>query len=224
MRTLADFMAASEQVRRTLVRSCKYQPVARILQHDDAKLAIGRYLRGDADAGYLREQVESLRDRMADTPFEADTNQHNADYIERFAEVSAAIELPDVERLPPGDRQPLMVGGMRVTVELHLMLERTTRNNRRRLGAAALRYAKRKPLPPAVGEWQSAFLLGYLARTTHDPDATPENGLCLTIDAHSGVVYQAPTDSARRFASMEAACTSIAERWANIAPPPNARL
>jgi hypothetical protein len=38
------------------------------------------------------------------------------------------------------------------------------------------------------------------------------------------VWHEAPTDSVSRFKNMEAACASIAERWPNVAPPPNAVL
>lgn len=85
-----------------------------------------------------------------------------------------------------------------------------------------LRYAKGKALPVPVGEWQSAFLLGYLNRLGVEDRADPEHKLCLTLDAYAGVCHPAPTDSISRFKNMEATCASIAERWPNVPLPPNA--
>ena len=87
-----------------------------------------------------------------------------------------------------------------------------------------LRYAKGKALPPDTGEWQSAYLFGYLETIGLETEAEAERKLCITIDAYSGEVYAAPTDSVNRFHEIEAACATIAERWPNIEPPPNAVL
>ena len=84
-----------------------------------------------------------------------------------------------------------------------------------------LRYAKGKTLKQAIGEWQSAFLSGYLQAVDVEEGADPEHGLCVTLNAYSGTVHPAPTDSKRRFRNMEAACKTIVEWWPNITPPPN---
>jgi hypothetical protein len=54
--------------------------------------------------------------------------------------------------------------------------------------------------------------------------AEAERNLSLTLDAHSCDTHPAPSDSVRRFQNMEAACATIAQRWPNVAPPPNAVL
>lgn len=87
-----------------------------------------------------------------------------------------------------------------------------------------MRYSKSRPLPPAAGEWQAAFLLGYLRAPGAAPDEEPDGKLCLVLDAQSGALHAAPGDAVRRFGQMAAACASIAERWPNIAPPPGAVL
>jgi len=98
-------------------------------------------------------------------------------------------------------------------------LRRTTKSNKVRIGAASLRYAKGKPLPPDVAAWQSAFLVGYIGQDASQDNAEPEGKLCLTIDAYSGVCHSAPTDAVRRFQNMKAACATIAESWSNMPPP-----
>jgi hypothetical protein len=92
LRALADFMPSSELVRRTIIRSCKYQAIARVVQHDEAKLAIGRFIRsGKADGAALKAEAQKLRDRMADSDFDRDVFDHNADYIDRFAKIEGQI-------------------------------------------------------------------------------------------------------------------------------------
>ena len=219
-RFLADYMAASETAKRTVVRGCKYQPIARVVQHDEAKLAVARFIRsGHSDIAVLGHEAQTLRDRMADSEFDRDVLDHNADYIDRFASVASSLVLPSADLLVPGKAHAIELNGVRIPVEIHFRLRRVTQTNRVRVGAAMLRYAKGKALAPAVGEWQSAFLLGYLNLTEPDDSVEPERKLCLTIDAYSGVSHSAPSDSVRRFQNMKAACATIAERWPAIAPP-----
>lgn len=224
IRALADYMAASEAARRTIIRDSKFQPVARRVQHDGARLIISRYLTGEAELDYLTEQAESLRGWSAESELDRDLFDYTAEYLDRFAEISDRLAIPDAEHMPSVEVPSIELGGLRVTVETQVRLRRLTRTNKLRIGGAMLRYAKGKALKEAVGLWQSAFLFGYLSRAESDEGTSPEQQLCLTLDAFSGASIPAPTDSVRRFQNMEAACATIAERWENIPPPPNAVL
>lgn len=223
-RHLADYMAASERLKRTIVRDCKYQQIARVIQHDEAKAVVSRFLRDGGDIGTLTEKAQRIRERLADTDYDRDLFDHNADYIDRFVMIYPSLDLPDAELLAPGKPSAINLNGVKVTAEIHFYIRRRTRTNKIRIGAAMLRYAKGKPLPPEIGEWQSAFLLGYLPLVSVEDGAEPEHKLCITLDAYAGVIHSAPKDSARRFQNMKAACATIAERWPNILPPPNAIL
>jgi hypothetical protein len=226
-RYLADYMAGSERARRTIVRSCKYQPIARVIQHDEAKLAVSKYIRGAiTDLADLTAAAADLRGRMADTDFDRDLLDHNADYIDRFVAMVGNLSIPDADTLPAGKSHPLELHKVKVTPDIQFRLRRLTKTNKIRLGAGMLRYAKGKPLSPEVAKWQSAFLFGYLQATNSEISAGAdiEGKLCLTIDAWTGQAYGAPTDAASRFKNMEAACATIAERWANIEPPAGAIL
>jgi len=224
-RYLADYMAASERARRTIIRACKYQPITRVIQHNDAKLAVSRSL-WDAEVGpaFLNEESRRLRERLADDDFDREVNEHNADYIDRFAKVYPGLSLPDAELSPVGEDVSVNINGVKVNLGLHARLKRITRTNKVRVGAAALRYAKGKSLSREVGLWQSAFMFGYLAQEEAQDGADAEQKLCLTIDAYKGVAIPAPTNSLSRFRNMEAACATIAERWDNIEPPKGAVL
>lgn len=226
-RYLADFMAASETARRTIVQKCKYQSTARVIQHDEAKLVVSKYIHSGGAGGpaVLHEATQALRDRIADDEFDRDLFDSNADYIERFAHSSASLHFPNAERLPAGRPIIFDLNGVIVKPQIQFRLRRLARGNKIKTGAGMLRYAKGKALPSDVADWQSALLLGCLQATEQGQDQSePEHGLCLTIDAYSGVAYPAPTDAIRRFQNMKSACASIAERWPNIPPPPKAVL
>jgi hypothetical protein len=222
-RYLADFMAASDVRRRSIVRGCKYQPIARLVQHDEAKSTISKFLRdGDTNTATLTDKAQSLRNRMADSDFDQDLLDHNADYIDRFAEVFPDLALPNVEFHPPGKALPIDLNGVKVTTEMQFRLRRFTKTNKIRVGGAAFRYAKGKSLSPEIANWQSAFMLGYLHQTGTEPEAEAEGRLCLTIDTAGGVCHPAPSDAVSRFNNMEAACATISEWWPNITAPEGA--
>jgi hypothetical protein len=225
VRYLADYMAASERGRRRIVLHSKYRPLAKVIQHKEAVTTVSKFIRdGDHDIGWLHEEAERLRNRLADDDFERDVLDHNADYLTRFAEVFGVLKMPKAEISPPGPFATIDIHGVKVTVGLCLRLRRVTKTNKVREGGAMLRYSKGKILPAEVGAWQSAFLFGFLRETSVDQNIDPELGLCLTIDAYAGIAHAAPTNTVSRFQNMKAACQSIAERWPNIYPPPDAIL
>ena len=226
-RALADYMAASEVSKRTVVRNSKYEPLLHVAHHDEARVVVGKFVADrDTDLSWLAEESQRIRDRGTAAPegFERDLAGRNAAYIERFAKVWPGVAMPKAEILPAGEAPPLDLNGVRVTVELHFRLRRASRNNTLRTGAGTLRYSKNRPLPRAVGEWQAAFLLGYLRALGTAPGEEPDGKLCLVLDAQAGALHTAPGDAVRRFGQMTAACASIAERWPNVAPPPGAVL
>jgi hypothetical protein len=222
LRYLADYMASSEVARRGIIRGCKYQPIARIVQHDEAKQAVGRYIRvGKSDPSVLTEEAQKLRDRMVDSVFDRDVLDHNADYIDRFAKVSDKVVLPKADISAPGAKLQIQLRTVKLTAELQFRLRRVTKTNKIRLGAGTLRYAKGTPLKQSVGEWQSAILFGLISLIQGEDEEEAEQKLCVTIDAFSGACFQAPSDATRRFNNAEAACATIAEQWDNINPPEN---
>lgn len=224
-RFLADYMAASETVRRSIIRGCKYRPIGRLIQHAEAKATIANFILDEnANLVNLLERAHQIRCRMSDSDFERELFQHNADYIENFASVVDKIALPRADVEQSERAQPLELNGTKVTVDFSFRLRRTTRTNKVKVGAASLRYSKGKSLPKDVANWQSAFTFGYLCAIGVDESTEVEQALCLTIDAYAGTVHQAPGDSVRCFKNMEAACATIAEQWSNIKPPPKAIL
>jgi hypothetical protein len=161
---------------------------------------------------------------MADSEFDRDVLDHNADYIDRFVKVHSELALPTAEILDPGKQISVSLDGTKVTADIQFRLRRVTRTNKVRAGAGILRYSKGRPLPSSVGEWQSAILFGLFGLVGGDEGSEPELRLCLTVDAYAGACHQAPSNAVSRFNNAEAECASIAERWPNIQPPPGAVL
>jgi hypothetical protein len=221
---LADYMAASEQARRGVIQSCKYQAKARVVQHDEAKAITAGYLRrGGGDTAPLLQRAAAVRGKLADSEFEVEVNNINAEYIERFAAVAALVNMPKAELLP-GHRIPAIeLNGVMISFTPQLLVQRTTKTNAIRRGAVMLRYAKGKALKEQVGFWQAAAMFGLLRLADKDNDEA-EKALCVTLDAQSGKTYVAPTNSIYMFNEMKAACLAIAERWLAIKPPKNAIL
>jgi len=222
-RYLADFMAATETAKRTIVRDSKYQPRARVIQHDEARSTVSKFIRDrDADLSWLGEEAQRLRDRVTDSDFDRDLYEHNAEYIARFAQVWPVVKMPTAEINAPGSSPPIVINGVTITIDLQFRLRRKTKTNKVRIGAGMLRYSKGKELVPDVGAWQSAFILGYLRETNVEQNIEPWPALCLTFDVYSGSLHPAPSDSIRRFNQIRSACATIAERWPNIEAPPGA--
>jgi hypothetical protein len=226
MSRLADYMAASEQAKRTIVQSCKYRATVRVVQHNEAKATIASYIRkGETDTSSLIEKADYIRSKLADDDFEAEVNDHNASYVERFAKIAETVSLPKKAEIQAGEKFPaLPLGGVAVTFVPQLLLQRVSKTNVAKRGAVMLRYAKGKALSPVLGEWQSAGIFGYLRTLDVADMKEAEKELCLTLDAYTGAIYPAPSKSVYFFNEMKAACASIAERWPAIQPPKNAVL
>jgi hypothetical protein len=224
-RFLADYMAASETAKRSVISGCKYHSLARVFQHDEARLAVGKHIRsGTSDPAALLAKAEELRNRLADSDFDRSQLDVNADYIAQFATVAGLLNLPNAELHAGGKAVAIMLNGVKVNPQIVIRLQRTTKTNKVMVGAAGIRYAKGAPLKEEIALWQSAFLHGFLKSTVPEDEGTSDLKLCLTIDAFTGACFSAPTDAVRCFNNMTAACASIAERWPNIAPPKGAVL
>jgi hypothetical protein len=222
---LADYMAASEQVKRDIIRSCKYQPIARLVQHDEAKAIVASYLCSvTADIGILQQQLEKMEARFFDNQFDADVNGHNCDYVRRFIAIRNLVKLPNVSLRVRDRMKPLHWNGTRVSFYPDLLVSRVTRRNTVKTGAVMLRYAKSKALEPSVGIHQSALIFGYIKELPVADASEPEKPLCITLDAYEGAIYEAPGNSVYLCKEMAAACASIAERWPAIQAPPGSVL
>lgn len=225
-RFLADYMAASDQARRTILRGCKYRAIARIVQHDDAKLAITKYLLGSVfDPSLLDAEAEYVRSKIYDSDFERDCNEINADYIDRFAKIVENLELPKNAQWISGKNFPDQeINGLKVSFAPNLLVSRPGKKNLTKVGAMMLRYKKGSNLSEEVACFQSSIIHGMMSAYGVEPEQEVDLKICFTMDAHSGVLHCAPTNAISRFNNVKAACATIAEVWDNIRAPTGAVL
>ena len=224
VRELADYMAASQQRRRTVLRDIKYRPIARTLQHKEARTFLSNWLReGHGDASALDRQAERLRARMSTSDFEASQNNLSADYIEAFTAAFPTMGIPSCE-MHPATKGTITLQGTRIVFNPDVLVTRTTKQNTRKLGAVFLRYSKGKELDEEAALFQSSFAFGYLTQAPFEEEAEPERKLCMTIDGLSGRRNEAPGNAVYRFKEMTATCADIASLWSGIQPPAGAVL
>lgn len=222
---LADYMAASEQARRSILKGCKYRPIARVVQHQVAKESIADSLSSaEFDAGALEVRVEILRNGLHGSDFDNEVAEHNADYIERFLEMKPELPKRVKEVIKAGKMPPLDLDGFALSFAPDLILKRTNQRNVPKVGVAFLRYGKNKPISDEVGCWQGAISFGYLDTKLKQgaSETDPEKELCVTLDVWSGKCHPAPGNAIYRFNEVRAACVGIVERWGQIPPPDGA--
>ena len=226
MSRLADYMASSRQAQRSIIQSCKYQPIVRVVQHREARVILSNYLRNKLDEPpSLVLKASQIRHKLTENEFEAEVNGHNADYVERFSQVANKVQLPAAELKPTREFSPLDMNGLSLNFSPQILLARLTqRTNKLIIGALMLRYAKGKPLSDKVGNWQAAGIFGFLRTIQEAEAAEAERELCLVLDAYTGEIHPAPGNAVYLFKEMKAACADIAERWPVIKPPKNAIL
>lgn len=223
LRDLADYMAASGQARRTLLRDCKYRPIARLIQHKEAKLAIAGWLVDrSGDTARLIAKAESIERRMFPDPFDEKVGKSNADYLRRFV-VTYSPDMFDGFTIEAAGQLPaIMLNGVKVTFDPATYLSRVNRVNALKLGVSMLRYLKGKPLNPVAGQHQSAFMFAYLKANPWAENGESEKAMCITYDAQTGETHPAPGDSIYLYKEMAANSATIADAWDNIAPPAHA--
>lgn len=223
-RYLSDYMVASERMKRTIIRDCKYRKIARAIQHDRAKSFITNALRtGALTSTSLQAEGQRFLEMMADSEFDRDTLDVNGDFLVAFGQVFSMDTFPKTAEIVDGATTlQVNINGVDVNPDIRFGVQRVTKTNRTRTGLGTIRYAKGKPLNDEVGAYQSSVLFGCRKMIdTLDPTA-PEEKLCLTLDCATGRFIAAPSDATRRFQNIEAACKTIAEWWDSIEPPEGA--
>lgn len=221
---LADYMSASEQARRSILRSCKYQPKAAVIQHHDAKRMIAEsMINGNVDVKRLTEKLSVYEGKITDTDFEEEVKSHNIDYVKSVLTMGFdPIKGYEFERCK--NQVKLDFNGTEISFFPDVLVARTNQRNNRKIGALNLRYSKSAKLPESTAQYQSALMFGALREKPFEPEATPELALCQTLDGFNGKVYPAPSNSIYLYKEMIAACGAIAYQWPNIEPPANAIL
>ncbi|MEA2838733.1 MAG: hypothetical protein QOF41_63 [Methylobacteriaceae bacterium] len=219
---LADYMAASEQARRGILRSCKYQAITAVIQHIDAKKIIADSMaNGKLDKIKLASNLEIYEGKITDTDFEEEVKQHNIDYIKNVLTLGIeAVNGEEFQRCKTSRK--LDFNGTEISFRPDMLVARTNKRNNRKIGALNFRYSKSAKLPERTANFQSALMFGALRDQPFEAESTPEHALCQTIDGFNGKVHPAPSNSIYLYNEMKAAGGSVALQWPNIEPPSGA--
>ncbi len=161
---------------------------------------------------------------LADSEFDAQLHQYNADFVDSFAANAASFDFSRFEIVAPQRIPDPSFNGTLVRFTPSLLTYRTTKQNTQKIGAIMYRYAKGKPVPTDTAEWQCAFMYGYFIEQPFYEEAKPEDKLCLVLCAVSGETHRTPKKPIYKYNEMKAVCSDIAERWDKVPPPPNAIL
>jgi hypothetical protein len=122
---LADYMAASEQGKRSIAVTCKYQPIGRLIQYNDAKSIISNYIRSEnRKVEDLQEKLQVLKNKICDTDFETDVRDHNADCIFRFIALHNEYDFKDYSYLKSMKFAAYELNGMPVVVSPDVLISR----------------------------------------------------------------------------------------------------
>lgn len=222
---LADYMAASEQGKRSIAITCKYQPIGRLIQYNDAKAILSNYIRSEnRRIEDLSEKLQVLKNKICESDFEKDVRDHNADCIARFISLHDEYDFKDYSYLKAVKFLAYELNGMPVSVMPDVLIARTTRQNKEKIGALMIRYSKGRPLNSDVAAHQSAFLYEYFRQPQFHQHGESEKKLCITLDTYAAQPHEAPGNATYLFKEMAATCASLVERWPNIKPPKNAIL
>ncbi|RAK57748.1 hypothetical protein [Phenylobacterium deserti] len=225
VRYLSDYMSGSERKKRSILVAAKYRPLARLIQHQEAKATIvNAAVKGLLNKDFLLSRADFIRGKLVTDDFEALVNEANSGYLVRFSEVVSSLDLAGLEVLPGKKHQVAPIGGLKVPFVSNLLLRKVSKTNKVRVGALMLRYSKGKELPKLTAEYQSALIFGLLQHTHAEAGAEIDPALCLTLDCHTGSAHPAPSKAVTMFKNVSAACATIADAWPNTMPPQGAVL
>lgn len=217
---LAEYMAASDQARRTIVRNCKYVSIARYMQHTIAKKTLADHLEdGNPLPGDLSDKAEQIRHMLADTDFDKQKFDQNADYVQAFSEVSHKFDLSGITLTSSPDDFDRAFSGTKVKYRPDLLTSRTTKANTQKIGGVMFRFSKSGPVSADVAGFQAAFMFGFLGEFPFIEEAKPEGDMSFVLCANSGKAHATPAKPIYKYNEMKAVCSDIAEKWANVEPP-----
>lgn len=223
---MAEYMVASDIAKRSVIRRCKYRPLARVVQHREARSSISAWLReGTDDTKLLSAEADRIRNKLSDSDFDDEVNEHNAGYIEAFREVCGDLAIPACDMQAPLQKMELTFSGLRVRYSPDLLLRNVNSRNVAKSGALFLLYSKGKNAKEEEANYLNAFSFGYLSGSDVQGDlGEAERKLCISVCAYSGQIFSAPGNAVTRFKNMQAAGATIADIWGAISPPPKAIL
>ncbi len=228
---LAEYMAADDGPRETILRDMKYERIARTLVYRTLNQAVAAYLTSATRDGRIlaaaRATLEAERD-AAMNPKQRENFVFELRALDAFERSTNALQISglQIERAPHTGHGVDLQG-------LHLSCRPTAHIRQVRprggsfVGALLIDTAKGiAPRTPAAearltnAMTHAAILLHqYAAATLATDDARPSPALSVVFHAHRQERVSAPSNYRRMFRNIEASCRGIVRGWGNITPP-----
>jgi hypothetical protein len=210
---LGEYMTATPLRRRRIIQDQK-RPKAFILpRYTEAQDAITKYLvGGKKDQHLLTSEIERLSTAPSATEWEEQRKRLCVEALERFEDLSGAVDLAGLE-VAAGDPNPprLELGGLEVSVRPEVVLCGKDRLGRPTAGAIKLYFSKTIPLAAESGAYVATLVQHFVDAHASQHEANPRD--CRVIDVFGGQVYTAPRAGRRRHSDLVAACEEIARAW-----------
>jgi hypothetical protein len=211
---LAEYMVATPRRRRRLIIDQIRPQTARVINYNDARHVIARFLCDpERSAKKLLEIASTLRDRAAQDPEEHGSQCMiaSARALEAFAPFSERVR-PNGVVVVAGPRQgaDVYLSGVRIVVAPDVsLLERGTEC---RIGAIKLHFSRSAPLSHEALQYAATLVYKCLS----DSGDSPTKSRCFNVDIFSQGIEIVPRAVKDRIKNLEAACEEIAERWPSL--------
>lgn len=207
LKGLADFMTASESIRRTILRQHKYpsedEARAKIMYYREAKNRIAAYHRSNHTADWLIAQAMGLDRLAAMSSLSARRRlQCNARALRAYARNFGNKQLEILDEL----RLSLHYGDVTITVspDLHAIENRKEKIIKFGFANDETDKERVKIISQAMFETAQSASLNL-----------PSSGI-IYCDVHSGKEHRGARLGARMRSNIEAACANISSIWNNI--------
>jgi len=221
---LAEYMIASDVTRQRILTTCRFRPIARIVQYNDGRSMVAFHIAsGSASINDLQIKLDKLARKPVSSGFEAQQLELNCALIAKYIALSNVIELPGTKILkPPLASEKLKYNGVEISVEPDLIVM-DKKDGQALVGAAKIRYSKGKPVDAEAAEYVGVGLFDF-AESCLGNYGLAAKKLCFSLDLHSGQSIACPSSTTRKLNNMKAACAGIAAQWERIKPPNGAAL
>lgn len=230
---LAEYMAADDGPRETILRDMKYERIARSLVYRTLNQAVSGYLVSPTRDGRIlaaaRATLEAERD-AALNPRQRDNFVYELRALDAFERSANALQLAglNIERAPHTGHQ-LDIHGLTVNIRPTAHIREMRPRGGSYVGALLIDTAKGiAPRTPEAERrltnamtYAAILLHQYTAAVLTDSNAKPSPGHSVVFHTHRQERVAAPSNYRRTFRNIEASCRGIVRGWANIVPPAN---
>jgi hypothetical protein len=209
--------------REKIVRKAKFPKVPAVIQYQESRAAIRRFLGGNA----TRLELEAARDQ-ARASADAETNHHvkmrhrlNAETYDAFLAQYDGHNLHRFEVIAVDQQIAMAVEGVRIKTQLDALLQEERTGVTSAGGLLLITSQSEASRKNIKDRLKTTANLMHWTMTITSQNLPPKPRLCIVWDmADDALVASAPT-YARMQTRVEASCREIDRAWNDVTPPPD---